>query len=131
MTIVSIHTLAEARYIRKGLGHMASKTMLRPLGGETWREIEDRYKNTFTLTYNDLWMMIVCRTALDGDWLRTRQAASMVQDAPRKRALAERLWELEQRLDGLPEIPGEVLALETHRAHQWFKQRTVVADKRW
>jgi len=110
---------------------MAAKTLLRPLGGETYLEIVDIAKNTIILTYNDLWMLIVCRTSLDGDWFRLRQAASMVQDASHKRAIADRLWRLEQELGGLPDIPLDVQNLHIHRAHHWFKQRPVLADKHW
>lgn len=105
--------------------------MLRPLGGETYLEFVDEAKNKVVLTYNDLWMLIVCRTSLDGDWHRMRQAASLVQDAPNKRTVADRLWLLEQRLGGLPDIPPDVQNLHIHRAYQWFKQRPVIVDKHW
>ena len=105
--------------------------MLRPLGGETYLEFVDEAKNTVVLTYNDLWMLIVCRTSLDSDWHRMRQAASLVQDASNKQALADRLWSLEQRLGGLPDIPLDVQNLHIHRAYQWFKQRLVIVDKHW
>ncbi len=110
---------------------MTAKTMLRPLGGELYDEFEDRWGNKITLTYNDLWMILVCRTSQDGDWLRTRQAAAMVMDAANKRALAEKLWELEQMLGGLPEVPLNVQSIHVHRAHVWFKQRPVIFDKKW
>lgn len=110
---------------------MSTKTLARPLGGEIYQELKDRYGTPIVLTYNDLWMLIVCRTSLDGDWVKTRQAAGMVMDAAGKCAIAERLWELEQLLGGLPEIPPAVEMLHMQRAHQWFKGRPVVSEKRW
>jgi hypothetical protein len=110
---------------------MSAQTRLRPLGGEIYIQFLDQTKNTIVLTYNDLWMLIVCRTSLDGDWHRTRQAALLVQDGPNKRAIADRLWSLEKQLGGLPEIPSDVQNLHIHRAYQWFKQRTVILDKQW
>ncbi|HEX2908225.1 MAG TPA: hypothetical protein VHO69_15245 [Phototrophicaceae bacterium] len=110
---------------------MTTKTIMGPLGGELYTELKDRRGNTITLTYNDLWMLIVCRTSQDGDWVRTRQAASMVADATNKRALAEHLWELDQTLGGLPEIPPTVLKLHVQRAHLWFNQRPVLQDRNW
>jgi hypothetical protein len=76
-------------------------------------------------------MLIVCRTSLDGDWFKLRQAASIVQDATHKKAIAVRLWQLEQELGGLPDIPPDVQNLHIHRAHLWFKQRPVLSDKHW
>jgi hypothetical protein len=108
-----------------------AKTMLRPLGGETFLELEDSSNNKIILTYNDLWMLIVCRTSMDGDWFRARQAASMVQDAPNKQAIAEYLSKLDQQLGGLPDIPSDVQHLHVHRAHLWFNQRPVLTDKHW
>jgi len=110
---------------------MTTKTLARPLGGEVYEELKDRHGNVIVLTYNDLWMLLVCRTSLDGDWVRTRQAASMVMDAAAKCAIAERLWELEQLLGGLPTIPPGVQSFHLQRAHQWFKGRPVVYEKRW
>lgn len=110
---------------------MSTKTMMGPLGGEIYTEVKDRRGNVIALTYNDLWMLIVCRISQDGDWVRTRQAASVVEDATNKRALVERLWELEQMLGGLPEIPPNVLKLHERRAHLWFTQRPVVNDRNW
>lgn len=110
---------------------MSTKTLATPLGGEIYQELKDRRGNVITLTYNDMWMLIVCRTSHDGDWIRTRQAASMVTDAANKRALAERLWELEQLLGGLPVIPPPVQTMHLHRAHQWFQSRPVQMEKRW
>lgn len=110
---------------------MTTKTLMGPLGGEVYIDLKDRWGNTISLTYNDLWMLIVCRASQDGDWIRTRQAASLVADANNKRALAERLWELEQTLGGLPEIPPTVLKLHMQRAHIWFKQRPVLHDRNW
>lgn len=110
---------------------MDTETLARPLGGELYMEIQDRRGNPIILTYNDLWMLIVCRTSLDGDWVRTRQACTMVMDAAGKQAVADRLWELEQLVGGLPEIPPVVQTLHMQRAHQWFKARPVVHEKRW
>jgi hypothetical protein len=110
---------------------MDTKTMLRPLGGEIYLEIADVGSKKIVLTYNDLWMLIVCRTSLDGDWIRTRQAASMVYDALQKQAVADRLWAIEQHLGGLPAIPSDVQNIHIYRAHQWFKQRPVLTDKKW
>ncbi|MBE2267997.1 MAG: hypothetical protein IAE80_07170 [Anaerolinea sp.] len=81
------------------------------------------------LTYNDLWMMIVCQSTLDGDWTRTRQACMIVTDPLKKRVIADRLWALEQQLDGLPAIPPEVLLFNLHRAHRWFNERMVSESK--
>ena len=110
---------------------MSAQTLLRPLGGETYIQFLDEAKNTVILTYNDLWMLIVCRTSLDGDWHRTRQAALLVQDSANKRKIADRLWSLEQSVGGLPEIPSDVQNLHIHRAYLWFKQRPVIQDKHW
>lgn len=106
-------------------------TLPRPFGGETYQEIEDRQGYTITLTYNDLWMLIVCQSTMDGDWVRLREAATMVADAPHKREIAERLWRLEQKLGGLPTVPRELVQLHLHRAHLWFNQRTVSNAKNW
>jgi hypothetical protein len=110
---------------------MSAQTLLRPLGGETYIQFLDHFQKTVVLTYNDLWTLIVCRTSLDGDWHRTRQAALLVYDATNKRAIADRLWTLEQHLGGLPEIPSDVQNLHIHRAYLWFKQRPVIQDKQW
>ncbi|MCB9454547.1 MAG: hypothetical protein H6671_01010 [Anaerolineaceae bacterium] len=110
---------------------MSSKTLAGPLGGETYQEIEDTDGNVVILTYNDLWMMLVCQTTLDGDWVRTRQAAMMVADAARKRMVIDRLWQLEQVKGGLPPIPAEIRTMHLERAHHWFKKRPVLSDKNW
>lgn len=110
---------------------MNTKTMLRPLGGETYLEISNAAHSPIVLSYNDLWMLIVCRTSLDGDWIRLRQAASMVYDPLQKQAVVDRLWALEQQLGGLPEIPEDVRNIHFYRAQQWFKQRPVRTDKNW
>jgi hypothetical protein len=110
---------------------MSAQTLLRPLGGETYIQFLDHSQKTIVLTYNDLWTLIVCRTSLDGDWHRTRQASLLVHDAANKRTIADRLWTLEQYLGGLPEIPSDVQNLHIHRAHLWFKQRPVIQDKQW
>ena len=100
-------------------------TLLRFFGGDKYCEIPDKQGGVIVLTNNDLWMLIVCRTTLDGDWIRMGQAAGMVVDPVKKRAIAERLWRLEQRLDGLPLIPPMVTKLHLHRAHVWFNERIV------
>lgn len=105
---------------------MTTQTLIAPLGGEVYQELFDRQGNRITLTYNDLWMLIVCRTGLEGDWIRTRQLAMMTTDAVGKQEIAQRLWELDQILGGLPEIPRRVQKLHLHRAHQWFKSRPVI-----
>ena len=111
---------------------MDSKTtMPRPFGGETYQEIRDSNGNTVILTYNDLWMLIVCRSTMDGDWIRMRESASMVADSTRKREIVERLWKLEQSLGGLPMIPADIQHIHHHRAHLWFNQRPVSAGKNW
>jgi hypothetical protein len=110
---------------------MVTKTLSHPIGGEIYQEFTDRAGNVFMLTYNDLWMLIVCRTSLDGDWIRTRQATEVVEDGKAKREIVDRLWELEQTLGGLPEIPSNVQNLHLHRAHQWFKMREVQTSRRW
>lgn len=110
---------------------MSVKTLAEPLGGETYLELEDSAGNLVTLTYNDLWMMLVCQTTLDGDWIRARQVVSMVVDAARKRAVVDRLWELEQVLGGLPAIPPGVRKMHLERAHHWFNKRPVLTDKNW
>lgn len=106
-------------------------TIPRPLGGEVYQELLDTNGKLVVLTYNDLWLMIVCRASLDGDWLRTREATGLVPDPARKRAMVERLWKLEQALDGLPPIPEETFKLNLHRAHLWFNQRTVSDASNW
>jgi len=106
-------------------------TLPRPLGGETYLEIADHDGGNVTLTYNDLWLMIVCQTSLDGDWARVREAAGMVPDPTRKRALADRLWKLERALGGLPPVPQNVMRLNLHRAHKWFNERTVSEARNW
>jgi hypothetical protein len=108
-----------------------SKTLLRPLGGEVYEEIVARNGDRITLTYNDLWMLLVCRVSHGGDWMQTRKAADQMVDGLRKRALAEHLWELEHVLGGLPDIPKAVQNLHIHRANQWFHQRPVCCDRNW
>ncbi|MCB9452119.1 MAG: hypothetical protein H6672_11820 [Anaerolineaceae bacterium] len=110
---------------------MSNETLAGPLGGETYLEFEDTRGHTITLSYNDLWMMIVCQTSLDGDWIRTRQAATLVADAARKRAVVDRLWELEQVLGGLPPVSHSLLTMHMERAHNWFNKRPVLTDKNW
>lgn len=110
---------------------MNSKTIAGPLGGETYLEFQDTHGRPIVLTYNDLWMMLICQTTLDGDWIRTRQAASLVVDAARKRQLVDRLWELEQVIGGLPAIPTNVRIMHQERAHHWFNKRPVLTDKNW
>ncbi|NDJ62536.1 MAG: hypothetical protein GYB67_15515 [Chloroflexi bacterium] len=100
-------------------------TTPRPYGGEFYTEVTDSQGHVITLTYNDLWMHIVCLQSLDGDWQRARQAAGMVPDAARKRAIIDRLWRLEQVLNGLPAIPEGLMQLNLHRAHVWFNTRQV------
>ncbi len=102
-----------------------TQTILRPNGAETYQEISLPTGGTVVLTYNDLWLMIVCRNSMDGDWTRTRAAALMVTDPTKKRALADRLWRLDQQLSGLPTIPDDVLRLNLARAHLWFNERMV------
>lgn len=102
-----------------------STTLPRPNGAELYRTITAPGGECIALSYNDLWMMIVCQHSQDGDWTLTRQAALMVIDPAKKRAIADRLWRLEQQLDGLPAIPDDVLRLNLHRAHVWFNERMV------
>jgi hypothetical protein len=106
-------------------------TVPRPLGGETYQEIKDDQGHAITLTYNDLWMLIVCFETMDGNWIRLREAATMVADAVHKREIVERLWKLEQSLGGLPEIPAPIVRLHLQRAHVWFNQRPVSSGKSW
>lgn len=103
----------------------STETMPLPLGGEVYVELNNTQGSPVVLTYNDLWLLIVCRTSLDGDWQRTREAAGMVPDPSRKRALVDRLWQLEREFGGLPNIPENVMSLNLHRAHQWFNNRSV------
>lgn len=110
---------------------LTSDTLIAPLGGETYQEVYDHSGNQVTLTYNDLWMMIICQTSMSGDWVRTRKAARKAVDVFGKSLLADRLWELEQVMGGLPEIPAGVLKLHTHRAYYWFKEMPVSIYKRW
>lgn len=107
----------------------SATTLPRPTGAEIYQEITAEDGSTIVLTYNDLWTMIVCQNSLDGDWTRIRQAALMVIDPAKKRALADRLWRLEQQLDGLPAIPEDVMRLNLHRAHIWFNERMVSDGK--
>src|SRR5687768_1666298 len=100
-------------------------TIPRPLGGEVYQELTDAHGNRVVITFNDLWMIIVCRTTMDGDWQRVREAAGMVPDPARKKEVVERLWKLEQALDGLPAIPDIVVRMQQQRAHVWFNQRPV------
>lgn len=111
------------------MSDQATSTLPRPTGAETYQELTGSDGSRLVLTYNDLWMMIVCVNSLDGDWTRTRQAALMVIDPAKKRAIADRLWHLEQQLDGLPTIPDDVLRLNLHRAHVWFNERMVSDGK--
>jgi hypothetical protein len=106
-------------------------TMPRPQGGEIYRDVPLPGGQRVTLTYNDLWMLIVCRASMDGDWTRARAAADLVPDAMHKRVLVERLWKLEQTLGGLPAIPDDVQRLNLHRAHQWFNKRAVSSGRNW
>jgi hypothetical protein len=106
-------------------------TMPRPLGGETYQELVDAEGKTIILTYNDLWMLIVCRSTMDGDWIRMRESTSLVADSPRKRTIVERLWKLEQSLGGLPAVSAEIQRIHMHRAHLWFNQRPVSSAKNW
>lgn len=100
------------------------------IGGELYQEIIDMQGSSIRLTYNDLWLMIVCRESIDGDWIRMREATSMVYDSARKRTLVDRLWKLEQALDGLPEIPDDVTTTHLRHAHIWFNQYPVSNAKR-
>ena len=109
----------------------SNATVPRPVGGETYQQIKGYDGNPIILTYNDLWMMIVCQQTMDGDWIRIREAATMVADASHKHEIAERLWQLEQELGGLPEIPGPIAKLHLQRAHVWFNQRPVSTGKSW
>lgn len=106
------------------------QTILRPQGGEVYAVIKDAAGASVTLTYNDLWILLVVRTTLDGDWVRAREAASMGVDPLRKRALVDRLWRLEQQAV-LPIIPAEIEKLNLHRAHVWFNEREVSDNKSW
>src|SRR5262245_5678515 len=106
-------------------------TVPRPYGGEVFTVFQDKRGNPIILTYNDMWVMIVCRSTMDGDWRRTKEAAGMAADPGRKQALVDRLWKLEQKLDGLPVLDDGVVKLNLHRAHIWFNQRPVSDSKRW
>ncbi len=110
---------------------MMTQVADQPLGGEVFMQLTDRLGTPVTLTYNDLWMLIVCRASMENDWIQMRRAASTVTDAAAKSDLAQRLWELEQVLGGLPEIPREVQKRHLHRAHVWFTRHTVCQDSRW
>jgi hypothetical protein len=110
---------------------MTRQTMMAPIGGELYQEVLDGQGKRILLTYNDLWMLIVCRDSLDRDWARAHQAAGLVADPAGKQALVEYLWELEQTLGELPEIPEEVKALHGQRAHHWFQSRPVLKERQW
>ncbi len=99
------------------------------LGGELYLEFDDPEGQRVMLTYNDLWLIIVCRESLDGDWVRMREATSMVPDSARKRTLVDRLWKLEQALEGLPEVPEELTHAQLRQAHVWFNQQTISTAK--
>ncbi len=109
----------------------SKETLPRPLGGETFEDIKTKDGQIINLTYNDVWMLIVCRQTMDGDWIRLREAATMVADSPHKREIVERLSRLEQTLGGLPMIPPDVIQLHLHRAQVWFNQRPVSTGKHW
>lgn len=110
---------------------MMQNTLRSPIGGEIYLELKDRDGGKVTLTYNDLWALIVCKTTMDGDWIRMREAASMVEDGGHKRDIIERLRKLEQALDGLPPIPDDLIKLNLQRAHTWFNKRPVSYGKNW
>jgi hypothetical protein len=96
-----------------------------PQGSDPYVVIEDEQGGSITLTYNDLWLMLVCQQTFDGDWTRARHVATMVTDARRKRALADRLWSIERRLGGLPKIPPEIVEMYLRHAHEWFNSQSV------
>ncbi|GEM_PF-2731053 len=96
-----------------------------PSGFDTYTILARPHGKPYIFTYQDLWMVIVCRSTLDGDWIRARASAEMVTDAANKKAIIERLWALERELNGLPLIPDQVVKLHFHRAHVWFNQRKV------
>lgn len=100
-------------------------TLPSPHGRETYLLLPRKGGKPVVFTYNDLWMLIVCRETLDGDWVRARQAAGMVRDAAKKQEIVDRLWQLERELNGLPEIPEPVARLNRHRANRWFNSRLV------
>jgi hypothetical protein len=54
-----------------------------------------------------------------------RQVAGMVQHPQRKRLIVDRLWRLDQALNGLPELPEPVVQLHLRHAHIWFNQLPV------
>jgi hypothetical protein len=104
-------------------------TLHTPRGSSVYQEIHHPTSGeAIDLTYNDLWLIIVCRTSMDGDWQRTRASAAMVPDSARKIALIDRLWQLERSLGGLPPIPDEIRQLHVRRAHNWFNRRVVSAS---
>ncbi len=105
--------------------HSTGDTLHTPHGTSIYQEFTGPSGETITLTYYDLWMMIVCRMSMDGDWQRIRAIANMVPDSARKVALIDRLWHLERSLGGLPPIPPEVCQLHLRRAHNWFNRRTM------
>jgi hypothetical protein len=104
-------------------------TLPSPLGTETYALLPRKGAKPILFTYNDLWMLIVCRETLDGDWVRARQSAGMVTDAAKKQALVDRLWKMERELNGLPMIPDNVRRLNLHRAHVWFNTKKVSEGK--
>lgn len=109
---------------------MHSDTIPRPMGGELYQEILDGQGKPIALSYNDLWTIIVCKSALNGDWARAREAAGLAPDPMHKRAIVERL----SRLDAeglLPVIPEMVVRMNAHRAQDWFNHRTVSNAKSW
>lgn len=110
---------------------MREKTLQAPRGGEFYMEISDHRGEPVTLTYNDLWTLIICRAHLQGDWVRASEVAASAPDGERKRALVHRLWELELNLGKLPEIPPTVEKLHLQRALVWFNQQTVSENKNW
>jgi hypothetical protein len=107
---------------------MGNTTQAPPNGGAIFLEFQNREGLLIPITYYELWTLIVCRTSLGGNWERAKQAASMVMDAPRKRALVERLSRLAEQ-GSLPEIPIEIQHMHLQRAHRWFKGRPVVGDQ--
>lgn len=104
----------------------------RPLGGEPAAVGTHPRHGRVVLTYNDLWLIIVCAVEFRGDWRKLRSAAARVPDGPAKQRYVDRLMRydtemLQTLLDSI--VPLQRMFYEMGR--EWFYYAPLSEKSAW